>query len=74
MAVDAFLDGVKDACAHGGGIELWGFGPIKVRRRNTWTGEHLRFRPGLLCRFSNPRVSSSTDLPRLRAARGSSGS
>ena len=50
LVVDAFLDAVKDALAHGEGIELRGFGTFKVRHRK---GRKAR----------NPRTGKPVEVP-----------
>ena len=50
LAVDAFLDAVKEALARGDGIELRGFGTFKVRHRKGRTGR-------------NPRTGEAVEVP-----------
>ena len=42
LAVDAFLDAVKEALARGDGIDLRGFGTFKVRHREARAGRNQR--------------------------------
>ena len=56
LVVDAFLDAVKDALAHGEGIELRGFGTFKVRHRK---GRKAR----------NPRTGKPVEVPPRAGAR-----
>ncbi len=65
LVVDAFLDAVKDALAHGEGIELRGFGTFKVRHRkgrkarNPRTGKPVEVPPPARCPSSNRRDTSA---------------
>ena len=70
LAVDAFLDAVKEALERGEGIEIRGFGTFKVRRRKRRTARNPRTGEPVEVPARATPVFQPSSLLRERVSRG----